>query len=58
MKRVAAGMNPMDLKRGIDKAAAEVVKDLAHHSKKVKTNTKRSPRSARSPPTARPKSAR
>ena len=38
MKRVAAGMNPMDLKRGIDKAAAEVVKDLAHHSKKVKTN--------------------
>nr|WP_321441421.1 chaperonin GroEL [uncultured Hyphomonas sp.] len=38
MKRVAAGMNPMDLKRGIDKAAAEVVSDLAHHSKKVKTN--------------------
>jgi len=38
MKRVAAGMNPMDLKRGIDKATAEVVKDLAHHSKKIKTN--------------------
>ena len=38
MKRVAAGMNPMDLKRGIDKAVAEVVSDLAHHSKKVKTN--------------------
>ncbi|MEL6474865.1 MAG: chaperonin GroEL [Pseudomonadota bacterium] len=38
MKRVAAGMNPMDLKRGIDKASAEVVSDLAHHSKKVKTN--------------------
>ncbi len=38
MKRVAAGMNPMDLKRGIDKAVAEVVKDLAHHAKKVKTN--------------------
>ncbi|HPE47828.1 MAG TPA: chaperonin GroEL, partial [Hyphomonas sp.] len=38
MKRVAAGMNPMDLKRGIDKAAHEVVSDLAHHSKKVKTN--------------------
>lgn len=38
MKRVAAGMNPMDLKRGIEKAAAEVVKDLAHKSKKVKTN--------------------
>jgi chaperonin GroEL len=38
MKRVAAGMNPMDLKRGIDKAVAEVVSDLAHHAKKVKTN--------------------
>ena len=38
MKRVAAGMNPMDLKRGIEKAAAEVVSDLAHKSKKVKTN--------------------
>ena len=39
MKRVSAGMNPMDLKRGIDKAAAEVVKDLAHHSRKVKDNS-------------------
>jgi chaperonin GroEL len=38
MKRVAAGMNPMDLKRGIDKAVAEVISDLKHHSKKVKTN--------------------
>jgi chaperonin GroEL len=38
MKRVAAGMNPMDLKRGIDKAVTEVVSDLAHHAKKVKTN--------------------
>ena len=37
MKRVAAGMNPMDLKRGIDKATTEVVSDLAHHSKKVKS---------------------
>ena len=39
MKRVAAGMNPMDLKRGIDKASAEVVSDLAHHSRKVKENS-------------------
>ena len=39
MKRVAAGMNPMDLKRGIDKAASEVVSDLAHHSRKVKENS-------------------
>ncbi|MEM7766970.1 MAG: chaperonin GroEL [Pseudomonadota bacterium] len=37
MKRVAAGMNPMDLKRGVEKAVAEVVTDLAHHSKKVKS---------------------
>jgi chaperonin GroEL len=28
LKSVAAGMNPMDLKRGIDKAVTEVVKDL------------------------------
>lgn len=38
MKRVAAGMNPMDLKRGIDKAVAEVVATLEKNSKKVKTN--------------------
>ena len=38
MKRVAAGMNPMDLKRGIDKATTEVLSDLLHHAKKVKTN--------------------
>ncbi|MBU2862865.1 chaperonin GroEL [Reinekea forsetii] len=29
LKSVAAGMNPMDLKRGIDKAAAAVVEELA-----------------------------
>ena len=39
MKRVSAGMNPMDLKRGIDKAVAEVISDLAHHSRKVKENS-------------------
>ncbi len=38
MKRVAAGMNPMDLKRGIEKAVTEVVSDLAHHSRKVAKN--------------------
>ncbi len=38
MKRVAAGMNPMDLKRGIDAAVAEVVKDVVGKAKKVKTN--------------------
>jgi len=38
LKRVAAGMNPMDLKRGIDKAAAEVADDLLKKAKKVKNN--------------------
>ncbi len=35
LKRVAAGMNPMDLKRGIDKAASEVVGDLLSKAKKI-----------------------
>src|SRR3546814_4450908 len=34
-KAVAAGMNPMDLKRGIDLAVGAVVQDLAAHAKKV-----------------------
>src|SRR5689334_21700595 len=34
-KAVAAGMNPMDLKRGVELAVAEVVKDLEKRSKKV-----------------------
>jgi chaperonin GroEL len=37
-KSIAAGMNPMDLKRGIDKAVAAVVADLKKRSKKVKSN--------------------
>ncbi|KAB1062162.1 chaperonin GroEL [Salibacter halophilus] len=35
LKNVASGANPMDLKRGIDKAVAEVVKHLTGISKKV-----------------------
>ena len=35
LKAVAAGINPMDLKRGIDTAAAAVVADLASRSKPV-----------------------
>ncbi len=35
---VAAGMNPMDLKRGIAKAVDAVVADLARMSKKVRSN--------------------
>src|ERR1700716_4224366 len=38
VKAVAAGMNPMDLKRGIDMAVDAVVKDIQKRSKKVSTN--------------------
>jgi chaperonin GroEL len=38
IKLVAAGMNPMDLKRGIDLAVDEVVKDIARQAKKVKSS--------------------
>ena len=37
-KAVAAGMNPMDLKRGIDIAVEAVVADLKKNSKKVTSN--------------------
>ena len=37
-KSVAAGMNPMDLKRGIDLAVDAVVEDLKKNSKKVTSN--------------------
>src|ERR1043166_5655324 len=37
-KAVAAGLNPMDLKRGIDLAVESVVVDLKSRSKKVSTN--------------------
>jgi chaperonin GroEL len=37
-KAVAAGMNPMDLKRGIDLAVEAVVEDLKKNSKKITSN--------------------
>jgi chaperonin GroEL len=37
-KSVAAGMNPMDLKRGVDMAVAAVVEDVKKRSKKVSTS--------------------
>ena len=37
-KSVAAGLNPMDLKRGIDKAVAAVVKELEARTKKIGTS--------------------
>src|SRR5512135_2280319 len=36
-KAVAAGMNPMDLKRGIDRAVAAVVEELKRRTKKITT---------------------
>ncbi|HTU54584.1 MAG TPA: chaperonin GroEL [Acetobacteraceae bacterium] len=36
-KAVAAGMNPMDLKRGVDKAVIAVVEELKKHSRKITT---------------------
>src|SRR6201992_2880539 len=38
-KSVAAGMNPMDLKRGVDLAVAEAVKDIEKDSQKGTSNT-------------------
>src|ERR1700741_3786411 len=37
-KAVAAGMNPMDLKRGIEKAVVQVVEEIGKRSKKVKNS--------------------
>ena len=38
LKSVAAGMNPMDLKRGVDKAVAKVLEEIKTSAKKVTTN--------------------
>jgi chaperonin GroEL len=37
-KAVTAGMNPMDLKRGVDLAVEAVVRDLKSHAKKITSN--------------------
>ena len=39
LKSVAAGMNPMDLKRGIDKAVAQVIANIESKAKKVKDSS-------------------
>ncbi len=39
LKAVAAGMNPMDLKRGIDKAVTVVIENVKSSSKKVSANS-------------------
>jgi chaperonin GroEL len=39
LKSVAAGMNPMDLKRGVDKAVIRVIEEIKANAKKVTTNS-------------------
>jgi chaperonin GroEL len=39
LKSVAAGMNPMDLKRGVDKAVTKVIEEIKSTAKKVTTNS-------------------
>ena len=39
LKSVAAGMNPMDLKRGIDKSVAKVIEEIKANAKKVSANS-------------------
>ena len=58
VKLVAAGMNPMDLKRGIDLAVTEVVDNLNNAPRRPSPRAPKSPRSARFPPMARRRSAR
>ncbi|WP_159800139.1 chaperonin GroEL [Flavobacterium sp. MK4S-17] len=41
LKNVAAGANPMDLKRGIDKAVEAIINDLAKQTKEVGTATEK-----------------
>ena len=57
-KAVAAGMNPMDLKRGIDQAVDAVVENLRGRSKEISTSEEVARRSARFRPTATRRSAR
>ena len=57
MKSVAAGMNPMDLKRGIDMATLKVVESDQNRIPRSQATATKSPRSAPSRPMAKPKSA-
>ena len=56
-KAVAAGMNPMDLKRGVDQAVEAVVADLSKRAPNAPAPAKRSRRSARFRPTVTVRSA-
>ena len=58
MKSVAAGMNPMDLKRGIEQGGRRSSSRTSRRRRERFRAQRRLPRSARSPRTARPRSAR
>ena len=57
LKNVTAGANPMELKRGIEKAVEAVVEELRSGSASRPRARRRSPRSARSPPITTRRSA-
>ncbi len=57
-KAVAAGMNPMDLRRGIDKAVVALVEELKAKSRKITTPERDRPGRHDLQPTARSRSAR
>ncbi len=57
-KLVAAGHNPMEIKRGIDAAVERVDRDAEEAGEADQGSARRSPRSARSAPTATRRSAR
>jgi chaperonin GroEL len=58
LKNVTAGANPMDLKRGIDKAVAEVVASLKNKPNRLATASRRSSRWQLFPQTMTHSSAR
>ena len=58
MKYVAAGMNPMDLKRGIDKAVTALIAELKKPLPSPPPPPRKSPKSVPSPPTATHPSAK
>ena len=57
MKAVSSGRNPMDLRRGVDKAVLAIVEDLKRPRPEGRRTRQKSRKSAPSPPTATPISA-
>ena len=57
LRNVAAGANPMDLKRGIDKAVSKVVEGIKLRARKWTTTSRKSRMSPAFPPTMTSRSA-